>query len=127
LFLTQYYQQLQGTNQVLDISNWLGWFVDRVCEAQIAATHKVDFILQKAKFWDRHKNTVLNKRQHKAMEKIFASGPEGFITSGISNAKYRNITQCSLATATRDLKDLVDKQLLYVAGSGKRKIIRVRA
>ena len=51
---------------------------------------------------------------------MFASRPEGFITGGISNEKYRAITGCSLATATRDLKNLIEKDVLYVEGSGKR-------
>ena len=117
-----YYQQLQGTNKGFDISNWIHWFVDIVHEAQVAAIQKVDFILEKSKFWDRYKETELNKRQHKAISKIFESGPQGFITDGISNEKYRNMTKCSLATATRDLKDLVTKDMLTIEGSGKRNI-----
>ena len=117
-----YYQQLQGTNKQLDISNWIHWFVGIVHDAQISATQKVDFILEKSKFWDRHKETELNKRHHKAISIIFIAGPEGFMTDGISNEKYRNMTKCSLATATRDLKDLVGKEVLYLEGSGKRNI-----
>jgi len=118
----QYYEQLQGTNEVLDISNWIQWFVNIVHDAQISAAAKVDFILEKSKFWDKHKETKLNERQRKAISKVFASGPEGFITNGISNEKYRMMTKCSLATATRDLKDLINKNILYLEGSGKRNI-----
>ena len=118
----QYYEQLQGTNEVMDISNWVQWFVNIVHEAQISAALKVDYILEKSKFWDKHKETKLSERQHKAITKIFSSGPEGFITNGISNVQYRTITKCSLATATRDLKDLIEKEVLYLVGSGKRNI-----
>jgi len=118
----QYYEQLQSTNEVMDISNWIQWFVNIVHDAQISATLKVDYILEKSKFWDRHIETKFNERQHKAIAKIFDSGPEGFITNGINNKKYRAITKCSLATATRDLKDLVNKDVLYLEGSGKRNI-----
>ena len=118
----QYYEQLQGTNEVMDISNWVQWFVNIVHEAQISAALKVDYILEKSKFWDKHKETKLSERQHKAITKIFSSGPEGFITNGISNAQYRTMTKCSLATATRDLKDLIEKEVLYFVGSGKRNI-----
>ncbi|MBL0709839.1 MAG: Fic family protein [Colwellia sp.] len=118
----QYYEQLQGTNEVMDISNWVQWFVNIVHDAQISAALKVDYILEKSKFWDLHKKTKLNERQHKAISKMFDSGPEGFITNGISNQKYRTMTKCSLATATRDLKDLVNKEVLYLKGSGKRNI-----
>ncbi|PCI59670.1 MAG: hypothetical protein COB35_04585 [Gammaproteobacteria bacterium] len=118
----QYYEQLQGTNENLDISNWIQWFVSIVHNAQISAAVKVDYILEKSKFWDKHKETKLNERQRKAISAIFASEPDGFITNGISNEKYRTITKCSLATATRDLKDLINKGILYLEGSGKRNI-----
>ncbi|MGB0938853.1 MAG: Fic family protein [Colwellia sp.] len=118
----QYYEQLQGTNEAIDISNWVQWFVNIVHDAQASAALKVDYILQKSKFWERHKETKLNERQQKAIATMFESGPEGFITNGITNEKYRNITKCSLATATRDLQDLITKDVLYLEGSGKRNI-----
>jgi Fic family protein len=118
----QYYEQLQGTNEVMDISTWIQWFVNIVHDAQISAALKVDYILEKSKFWDKHKETKLNERQHKAISKIFDSGPEGFITNGISNEKYRTMTKCSPATSTRDLNDLINKGVLYLEGSGKRNI-----
>lgn len=118
----QYYKQLQATNKTLDISNWVGWFVNIVHESQISAIGKVNFILEKSKFWDKHKETKLSQRQHKAITKIFMSGPEGLITQGISNEKYRSITGCSLATATRDLNDLIYKDILHIEGTGKRNI-----
>lgn len=118
----QYYEQLQGTNEVMDISRWVQWFVNIVHDAQISATLKVDYILEKSKFWDKHKETKFNERQQKAISKMFDSGPEGFITNGMSNQKYRTMTKCSLATATRDLKDLINKEVLYLEGSGKRNI-----
>jgi len=118
----QYYEQLQGTNEAMDISSWVQWFVNIVHDAQISAVLKVDYILEKSKFWDKHKETKFNERQHKAVTKIFASGPEGLITNGISNEQYRTMTKCSLATATRDLKDLIQKEAIYLTGSGKRNI-----
>ncbi|OUR60114.1 hypothetical protein A9Q74_14520 [Colwellia sp. 39_35_sub15_T18] len=118
----QYYQELQSTNKTLNISSWINWFVNIVHDSQVSATKKVDFILEKSKFWDRHHQTTLNERQKKALLRMFASGPEGFITDGISNEKYRAITGCSLATATRDLKSFIEKGVLTVEGSGKRNI-----
>ncbi len=118
----QYYEQLQGTNEAMDITNWVQWFVKIVHDAQISAALKVDYILEKSKFWNKHKKTKFSERQHKAITKIFSSGPEGFITNGITNAQYRTMTKCSLATATRDLKDLIEKEVLYLVGSGKRNI-----
>ena len=39
---------------------------------------------------------------------------------GLTNEKYRAITGAPPATATRDLKSLVDNGLLYPSGEGKR-------
>jgi len=53
------------------------------------------------------------------LNKIFGSGLDGFIKDGISNEKYRAIAGCPRPTATRDLKDLVQKGLFYISGGGK--------
>ncbi len=118
----QYYAQLQATNGTIDISDWISWFVSTVYESQVSAIAKVDFILQKAKFWDAHRATKLSERQHKVLTSMFSSGYDGLIEKGLSNEKYRAITGCSLATATRDLNDLIDKNILYIEGSGRRNL-----
>ncbi|MFT4927584.1 MAG: Fic family protein [Phenylobacterium sp.] len=118
----QYYKQLGNTNRSMDVSQWVSWFTTTVKASQSLSIEKVDFILKKTKFWHRHKNTKLNARQQKALDKIFGAGLNGFVKTGISNEKYRTITGCPPATATRDLKGLVEKGVFSLAGTGKRNL-----
>jgi len=116
----EYYQQLRNTNCQLNITNWLVWFVDLVKKSQSKSLESVEFILQKSKFWAEFAEVKLNARQEKVMKKIFSVGADGFVRDGLSNEKYRAITGASSATATRDLKALVNNGLLRLTGEGKR-------
>jgi len=117
-----YYKQLAGTNDSMEVSNWVKWFAEKVEISQDLSIKKVDFILNKAKFWNRFKDINLNVRQKKAVNKVFGSGYDGFVKDGISNEKYRAITASTHSTATRDLKDLVEKNMFKIAGTGKRNL-----
>lgn len=117
-----YYKQLAGTNESMDVSKWVKWFAEKVEKSQDLSIKKVEFILKKAKFWVKFKDTKLNDRQSKVIDKIFGSGYKGFVENGISNEKYRAITGCTHSTATRDLKDLVGKDMFLISGTGKRNL-----
>tara|TARA_R110001632_G_scaffold40314_1_gene101016 strand:- start:25556 stop:26722 length:1167 start_codon:yes stop_codon:yes gene_type:complete len=115
-----YYNGLNKASQFnLDITDWVKWFVDSVLLAQQEAAQKVDFVLKKAKFWEKHKHTVLNERQKKVLNKLFNAGSDGF-EGGLSAKKYISITSSSKATATRDLGDLVEKECLRRLEGGGR-------
>jgi Uncharacterized conserved protein len=60
----------------------------------------------------------INERQEKVLLRLFRAGPEGFI-GGLSAQNYRSITGATIATTTRDLRDLVEKQLLNKTGERK--------
>lgn len=116
----EYYQQLRDTNSTLQIDEWVVWFVELVRIAQVKSLESVEFVLQKTKFWAAYGDVKLNGRQQKVMQKIFSVGADGFVRDGMTNEKYRAITGAPIATATRDLKSLVDHGLLYASGEGKR-------
>jgi len=69
-----------------------------------------------------HKDTDLNIRQQKITEKFFSFGEKGLIESGISPNKYQYMTKCSSATATRNLKVLIQKSILIRSQSGGRSL-----
>lgn len=115
-----YYQQLRNTNASLQINVWIAWFVELVRTSQDKSLESVEFVLQKSKFWAEYGEVKLNQRQEKVMKKIFTVGADGFVRGGLTNEKYRAITGAPPATATRDLKSLVDNGLLYPSGEGKR-------
>ncbi|TYL46727.1 Fic family protein [Marinomonas sp. IMCC 4694] len=115
-----YYDGLNKASQFnLDINDWVTWFVDSVLLAQQEAAQKIDFVLKKAKFWEKHQHTELNERQKKVLSKLFNAGSDGF-EGGLSAKKYISITSSSKATATRDLSDLVEKECLYRLEGGGR-------
>ena len=116
----EYYQKLRSTNSTLQIDEWVVWFVELVRIAQVKSLESVEFVLQKTKFWAAYGDVKLNGRQQKVMQKIFSVGADGFVRDGMTNEKYRAITGAPIATATRDLKSLVDHGLLYASGEGKR-------
>jgi Fic family protein len=76
-------------------------------------------VVNKARFWQRHSQTVLTERQVKVLNRLLDSQGEEF-ELGINARKYQSIAAVSKATATRDLADLVNKQCLDpLAGGGR--------
>lgn len=118
-----YYKKLAESSRInpsVDLSEWIKWFVEITKQAQVDAKNKIDFILKKSIFWDHHKGTVLNKRQYKVVNKFFEFGESGLIKAGINSERYQKMTGCSPATATRDLKDMVNKGVIEPSLSGGR-------
>ena len=57
----------------------------------------------------------LNDRQQKVLARMFREGSAGF-RGGLSAGNYMSITGATASTATRDLKDLVEKGALTRTG-----------
>jgi Fic family protein len=113
----QYYHRLEQASQTLEITDWLLWFAAAVIEAQRRSLALVEFILHKAKLLNRV-GERLNPRQEKAVLRLFAAGPDGFV-GGLSAGNYRRITGAPPATSTRDLVDLVELGVLHRTGERK--------
>ncbi|HEN4787339.1 TPA: Fic family protein, partial [Legionella pneumophila] len=60
----------------------------------------------------------INPRQEKVLLRLFHAGPEGFV-GGLSAKNYMSITGATIATTTRDLNDLVKKNILKRTGELK--------
>lgn len=112
-----YYDILERTNKRNEITGLLVYFAQTIIDAQNHAQCMVEFIIAKAKFFDRLRGQ-LNQRQEKALARMFREGPAGF-KGGLSAENYVRITGCSRATATRDLQDLVEKNALVQTGTLK--------
>lgn len=103
----QYYEALaQASRHDLDITEWINYFVGVVLKSQLQSKLMIDFVLEKARFWDRF-NERLNERQSRVITRMFQEGLDGF-QGGISAKKYVTITGTSKATATRDLAELLE-------------------
>jgi Fic family protein len=112
-----YYEVLESGNGQNEITDWIVYFAQTILDAQSLAQRTVDFIIAKARFFDRLRG-LFNSRQEKALLRMFREGPAGF-KGGLSAENYVRITGTSRATATRDLNDLVRKQALVLTGAHK--------
>jgi Fic family protein len=113
----QYYDALGKASRANEITAWLEYFGKTVVEAQEYSLMRVEFLIHKAKFFERYRGR-LNDRQEKVLLRIFREGIDGF-KGGLSSKNYVGITQSSPATATRDLADLVGKAAVLRTGELK--------
>ena len=112
-----YYDALKEGQQSNEATSWVTWFVNIVLEAQNQAEGLIDFTLKKTRLFDRVRDQ-LNDRQIQILRRMLEEGPEGF-EGGMSAKKYMTITGASKATTTRDLQDLVEKNILVPTGGGR--------
>ncbi len=111
-----YYETLQKVqHKDGDITDWLSWFLNCLFRALESTENKIERVLHKAEFWDKHKNTILNSRQRLILNKLF----DGF-DGKLKSSKWAKITKCSPDTALRDIKDLIEKGILKQEKSGGR-------
>ena len=100
-----YYNALEVAQQSLDITAWLGYFVDVILDAQQDTENQIDFVLKKTLFFDRFRDKF-SQRQLKVTKRMLEEGPKGFV-GGINASKYGTLTRISKSTATRDLQELL--------------------
>lgn len=109
-----YYENLEYFNKDTEVTGWLIYFAETILEAQDYSRQRIEYIIQKAKFYDRLRGK-LNERQQKVIDRIFREGIGGF-KGGLSAENYRSITGAPRTTVTRDLNDLVAKGALTKVG-----------
>lgn len=112
-----YYEALKQAQRLNEVSEWIRYFIRTVLEAQALTETLVEFVLKKARFFDRYR-AALNTRQLKVVRRMLEAGPDGF-EGGMNARKYKNLTEVSKATATRDLQDLAGQGVLLPLGAGR--------
>lgn len=113
----QYYAELNKAQKSLEVNSWLNYFNSMIQSAIKISENIIDLTLFKAFVFNNYGNK-LNERQKKVMNKLFNAEPEGF-EGGLTAKKYGNMTKASKATATRDLQQLRDWELIKPFGSGR--------
>lgn len=102
-----------------DITKWLLWFLGCFVRAVEHSEILISKVLTKAEFWQRHTQTIMNKRQRKVVNRLFDAGKGGFEGS-LTTRKYVSIAKVSRATAYREISDLISKNvLLQNQGKGR--------
>lgn len=107
----------------LDITQWIEWFLQTLLCSLSEAKGNLQYILQKTKFWDKHRDTELNSRQIKMINKVLDVGVDNF-EGGINKRKYVAITKTSDRTAVRDLNDLIKKGCIQQDSNSKGRNVR---
>lgn len=112
----EYYEILEKTQKTgLDITNWLMWFLNCLQNALISSNETLSNVLFKHHFWNKYRDQILNKRQHKIINLLL----DGF-TGKLTSTKWAKINKCSADTALRDIQDLMNKSVLRKTIEGGR-------
>jgi Fic family protein len=120
-----YYAVLERTQRGgLEVSAWLAWFLEQVCEAARLHGAVVDAVQAKALFWWRHRHSGFNPRQCKLLNRLLDAEPEGF-EGGMTLRKAASLTGVSRATDWRDLSELVELRALEPIGAGRSRAYRI--
>jgi len=111
-----YYDALEHAQKgSIDITPWLMWFVGALHNALVCGLQTTDRVIRKTEFWAQHKDTEMNERQRKMLNRLW-DGFEGKLTT----QKYAKINHCSQDTALRDIQSLIEKRILRKADEGGR-------
>lgn len=112
----KYYEALYR-NQTSDgdITDWLVWFLLCLEKALLSTEITLAKIMRKTLFWDQNKDVNLNERQRFMLNKLL----DGF-DGKLKSSKWAAMTKCSTDTALRDIKDLIDKNILQQENQGGR-------
>ncbi len=112
----RYYRVLERTQLGgPEITAYLLWFIARAAQAVAAAEAVSGAVWHKAAFWQAHPGMVVNARQRAMLDRLI-EGFQGKLTS----RKWAALAQCSLPTAQRDIRDLIDRGALIRNPGGSR-------
>jgi len=120
-----YYDTLEQANRLIynreyDFTPWILWHTQMINNAINLSLGTIKTVVDKAKFWDRARSLQLNKKQTKVLNKLLDAG-KGAFEGGLTNKKYRSITGTTQVTASRHIKELVEKGLIReIEGHGGR-------
>ncbi len=113
---SRYYNMLEATQKGdLDITEWLLWFLGCLDRAFDGADSMLTTVLAKARFWEHHSGESFNLRQRVMLNRLL-DGFEGKLTS----SKWAKIAKCSQDTASRDIDDLIKREVLVKDAPGGR-------
>ena len=110
--LKKYGHMLEDTNKLtknpnLDLTTWIKWHTHTLLKAIKLSIKIIDSSIGKTKFYDKIRDIKISSNQSKAIDMLLL-GTEQMINNGI----YRVLTGSSQVTASRQLNDLVKKDVL---------------
>lgn len=113
----QYYLALEKAQKgTLDITGWLSWFLDCLGRALQGAEASLARIIRKAATWEWINQTSTISDRQRLVINALMDGSD----AELSTSRYAKLTRCSLDTALRDIKPLLDAGILAPGPSGGR-------
>ncbi len=122
-----YYDKLEKTqnlsdNPNLECSQWIEWYLDMFNNSLEETLNIINKVITKTKFWDRIRDISLNARQLKVLRKLLDYN-DGEFKGGLTSKKYVAMTKVSIATAKRDIQELVKYECIcQIEGSQGRNV-----
>ncbi len=111
-----YYDRLEKTQRgALDVTPWMEWFLGCLDRALDGAEGTLAAVLRKAAVWREVNRDPVNERQRKVLNRLL-DGFEGKLTT----SKYAKLAKCSTDTALRDIKELLEREILVQNPGGGR-------
>jgi len=109
-------------NVNMDITRWIRWHTQSIETSIDSSMKSIEIVLAKTRFYDKIKDVKLNDKQQKVVNRLLDVG-QGNLEGGLTNKKYRALTETNAVTASRHIKDLVTKGILReVEGYGGRSV-----
>ena len=101
-----------------NITDYLVWFLNCFERALHTSEENLKIVLDKANFWNLHNDKEINIRQRFIINYLYDNYDKeiGFLRT----SSYAKLQNCSTDTALRDLKDLVEKEMLTTEDIGKK-------
>ena len=123
-----YYKALEKSTgyiakaEPMDITIWCEWFLETVEKSLTEAISSISYIVEKAKFWDRHRTTTFNERQRRVLNMMLEKDIKKS-ENQLTTKKYKKMANTTAPTASRDIKSLLDLGCIeQVLGSSGRNI-----
>jgi len=111
-----YYSSLEKNQKgLLDITEWLVWFLTCLLNALVSSENILAKVLEKHNFWLGIKDVSLNERQIKVLNKLLDD-----FKGKLTTTKWAKITKTSKDSALRDIQDLIQKGIVEKDAAGGR-------
>lgn len=111
-----YYESLKQSQRMdLDITRWLRWFLECLGRSIEGAGDKLTTVLRKAQIWERINTSPVNERQQKIISRLLND-----FQGNLNTSKYAKMAKCSTDTALRDIRELLDRNILIQNPGGGR-------
>ncbi|MEX0603748.1 MAG: Fic family protein [Marinobacter sp.] len=111
-----YYSMLENTqkNSPVDVTPWVRWYLSTMELAITRTVTRIRATVDKTRLWKKLETMPVNDRQRKVLNKMLDSEVPG--TFKLTRQRYQSMTKSPSATATRDIRSLVDMGVIETMG-----------